>query len=89
MIFSMVIPISIPFLLTIKTEFISVPTAKTQAIDYNHSFTREVCFLACHSILHLLGYDHENSEETAVMQDMERQILGKAGITREHDHEGN
>lgn len=68
---------------------ISVPTAKAQAIEYDHSFTREICFLACHSILHLLGYDHEHEEETAVMQNMERQILGKAGITREHDHEGN
>lgn len=68
---------------------ISVPTAKAQAIEYNHSFVREICFLACHSILHLLGYDHGHEEETALMQNMERQILGKAGITREHDHEGN
>jgi len=63
---------------------ISVPTAKAQAKEYNHSFTREVCFLVCHSILHLLGYDHENPEDTKMMQAMERHILEKAEITREH-----
>lgn len=63
---------------------ISVPTAKDQAKEYNHSFTREICFLVCHSILHLLGYDHENLEDTKMMQAMERHILEKAEITRDH-----
>jgi len=62
---------------------ISVPTAKEQAKEYNHSFTREVCFLACHSILHLLGYDHDTVEKTEKMQIMEKNILAEIGVTRE------
>lgn len=62
---------------------ISVPTARAQAKEYSHSFTREICFLTCHSILHLLGYDHDTAEKTEKMQIMERAILGKIGVTRE------
>ena len=42
---------------------ISLEKARTQAEEYGHSFEREVTFLCVHSMLHLLGYDHETSEE--------------------------
>jgi probable rRNA maturation factor len=42
---------------------ISVPRAKEQAAELGNSFLREVAFLTVHSTLHLLGYDHERSEE--------------------------
>lgn len=42
---------------------ISVEKAKEQAAEYGHSFEREISFLTVHSTLHLLGYDHINSEE--------------------------
>ncbi len=42
---------------------ISLEKAKEQAEEYGHSFEREVAFLCVHSMLHLLGYDHERSEE--------------------------
>ena len=42
---------------------ISIPRAKEQARELGNSFVREVAFLTIHSTLHLLGYDHERSEE--------------------------
>ena len=42
---------------------ISCARAKAQAQELGHSYHREVAFLAIHSTLHLLGYDHEISEE--------------------------
>ena len=42
---------------------ISLERAAAQANEYGHSFEREVAFLTVHSTLHLLGYDHVNSED--------------------------
>jgi len=42
---------------------ISLERAKQQAEEFGHSFEREVAFLCVHSMLHLLGYDHVNSED--------------------------
>lgn len=55
---------------TIKTEvrhlgdiFISIPKMIEQANEYGHSEKRELSFLTCHGLLHLLGYDHTISKE--------------------------
>ncbi len=42
---------------------LSLEKAREQAEAYGHSFEREVAFLTVHSMLHLLGYDHETSDE--------------------------
>lgn len=47
---------------------ISLERAKEQAKELGNSFEREVAFLAIHSTLHLLGYDHERSKEDDEIQ---------------------
>lgn len=68
---------------TLGDIVISLEKAKEQSEDYNHSFEREICFLTCHSMFHLLGYDHDNEENTKIMRDKEKYILNKLNITRE------
>ena len=52
-----------------------------QAQELGHSFHREAAFLAIHSTLHLLGYDHERSpEEDELMCQKQRSILTLLGI---------
>ena len=60
---------------------ISLERAKEQAEEYGHSLKREVAFLTAHSMLHLLGYDHENGEQE--MYQKQDDILNSLGITRE------
>ena len=63
---------------------ISAETAVDQATAYGHSVERELSFLAVHSTLHLLGYDHERSEEEEKdMFERQEKILIAAGIPRE------
>ncbi len=62
---------------------ISAERAVAQAEEYGHSLVREMCFLAVHSVLHLLGYDHERSEEEEKLQfEKQEEILSSLGITR-------
>lgn len=63
---------------------ISMETAVKQAKTYGHSLEREVGFLTVHSMLHLLGYDHETSAlDAAKMREKEEAILGELGISRD------
>ena len=62
---------------------ISAERAVAQAEEYGHSLLREMCFLAVHSVLHLLGYDHERSaEEEKIQFEKQEEILSSIGITR-------
>lgn len=62
---------------------LSLERAQAQAQEFGHSVQREVCYLAVHSVLHLLGYDH--MDEGAMKEQMrarEETILSGLGITR-------
>ena len=63
---------------------ISIETAVKQANIYGHSLSREIGFLTVHSMLHLLGYDHEKSPlDERIMREKEESVLEKLGISRE------
>ena len=62
--------------------YISIDKAKEQAEEYGHSFKREICFLAVHGLLHLLGYDHMEKQEEKIMFSKQELILNEAGITK-------
>ena len=60
---------------------ISLERAKEQADEFGHSFEREIAFLTVHSMLHLLGYDHVNSEEEELdMRKRQSDILKNMGL---------
>ena len=62
---------------------LSMERAAEQAKEYGHSLKREVAFLTVHSMLHLLGYDHETSpEDEADMFRRQEEILTQMGIGR-------
>ena len=62
--------------------YIAIDVAYDQAIEYNHSREREVCFLATHGLLHLLGYDHMNEEEEKIMFKKQEELLNAFEIKR-------
>lgn len=62
---------------------ISMERAMEQAELYGHSLQREVAYLTVHSMLHLLGYDHEAGGLEAVrMREKEEAVLIQLGLPR-------
>ena len=60
---------------------ISVPKAMEQAKTYGHSLEREVGYLTAHSMLHLLGYDHEDGGLARVrMREKEEYVMRELGL---------
>ena len=60
---------------------ISLERAKEQSEEFGHSFDREIAFLTVHSMLHLLGYDHVNSEEEELdMRRRQSDVLTNMGL---------
>ena len=62
--------------------YISLDKAHSQAVEYNHSFKRELCFLLTHGLLHLLGYDHMNKDDEEEMFNLQEKVLSSLGIER-------
>ena len=66
---------------------ISMEKAVEQAKEYNHPLQREVGFLTVHSMLHLLGYDHETGGIEAVrMREKEETVLTQIGWKRDNSY---
>ena len=60
---------------------LSLERAREQAEEYGHSLDREIAFLTVHSMLHLLGYDHETGEEDELdMRRRQSEILKNIGL---------
>lgn len=56
---------------------------RSQGEEYGHGERREAAYLAVHSILHLLGYDHlDDGPMKAQMRAREEAILSELGIGR-------
>ena len=70
-------------LVDIGDIYICKQRAMEQAREYNHSLKRELCLLALHGLLHLLGYDHIEKKDEEVMFPLQDKILNKADIRRE------
>ncbi len=69
-------------LLTIGDIYICLEQAKEQAEEYDHSLRREVCFLLCHGLLHIAGYDHMTDADEKMMTALQEEIMNELGITR-------
>ena len=61
---------------------VSVEKVKEQAIEYGHSFERELSYMIVHGFYHLMGYDHIEENDKKVMREKEENILKELDITR-------
>ena len=62
---------------------ISIPKVQEQAVEYGHSFERELAYMCVHGFFHLMGYDHMVESDKVVMRGKEDEILNRLHITRE------
>lgn len=63
---------------------LSIPMVYKQAEQYGHSIRREFAYLTVHSMLHILGYDHEEGGISQVrMREKEEDVLSRLGLQRD------
>ncbi len=62
--------------------YICIPRMIMQAKEYEHSEIRELAFLTCHGLLHLLGYDHQTKDEEEIMFSLQEELLEKDERTK-------
>ncbi len=68
---------------TLGDLIISIPKVEEQAVEYGHSFERELAYMCVHGFYHLMGYDHMEEDEKKEMRSKEDEILNRLNITRE------
>lgn len=73
---------SITGLIMLGDIVVSIEKAKLQADTYGHSYSREIAFLICHGMLHILGFDHEDEEDEKLMLSKQKDILEDLGYTK-------
>ena len=56
--------------------------AEEQAVEYGHSAEREFVYLFVHSVCHLLGYDHMDEDEKALMRQREEAVMSALDLER-------
>ena len=61
---------------------VSVEKVNEQAIEYGHSFERELSYMIVHGFYHLMGYDHIEEDDKKIMREKEENILDKLSISR-------
>ena len=61
---------------------ISSPRAHEQAEAFGHSYERELGFLACHGLLHLLGFEHIKEEDERRMNAVAEKVMAAVGLKR-------
>lgn len=68
--------------LVLGDVIISLARAEHQADLYGHNLARELCFLAVHGTLHLLGYDHDSPDSAEAMTAATEAVLERLGLGR-------
>lgn len=61
---------------------VSIDRVKEQAIEYGHSFERELSYMIVHGFYHVMGYDHIKEEDKKIMRPKEEKILNELKIVR-------
>ena len=61
---------------------ISVSKVEEQAKEYGHSFERELAYMVVHGFYHVMGYDHMEENEKAIMREKEEHVLTLLKQTR-------
>ncbi len=56
--------------------------AREQSEEFGHSYERELGYLTCHSVLHLIGYDHETDSDREIMRQKEEAVMSELNLKR-------
>ena len=67
---------------TLGDIVISIERVRQQAIEYGHSFERELAYMVVHGFYHLMGEDHIEEQDKIIMREKEDKVLNELKIFR-------